>query len=266
MIAVASPKGRRCIFCGSPADSKEDVIPKWIRPLIEIQPEKAKANARFLMQRRYAGKKAPDQTLMTLVLAARRVVCQRCNNGWMSQLQEAAKMVIGPLLADQRVVLMPDAQAQIAGWLTMTSMVLEAYAQPASGCYYIQPERERLRLAWEIPAVTTVWLARRDSSHLAAFSQAFQFEFIDTEAPDLAKVPAFVHTFPLGTATFQLLVYRRAPERSSPAGAAGVIEPPWKDLAIAFGVPTDPLSWPPPHSLDDISLLAFAGRWGPEQR
>lgn len=61
-----------------------------------------------------------------------RVVCERCNNGWMSRLQDKAKPVLIPLLTNKRWQLDLESQKTLASWITMFCLV---YSQCApQGC------------------------------------------------------------------------------------------------------------------------------------
>src|SRR5262245_26970593 len=53
---------------------------------------------------------------------SRRVknVCRRCNNGWMSVLQEHTKPIIIPLLKGDTTLLNSDRQNTLATWAAMT--------------------------------------------------------------------------------------------------------------------------------------------------
>jgi hypothetical protein len=52
-------------------------------------------------------------------------VCGRCNNEWMSKLQERAKPLLIPLVRGETITLSPEAQEIIAAWVAMFVMVAE---------------------------------------------------------------------------------------------------------------------------------------------
>jgi hypothetical protein len=58
-----------------------------------------------------------------------RVVCETCNNGWMSRLQQRARPLLDALLAGRWLPLGLQEQRAIAAWATMFSMVYE-FSQP----------------------------------------------------------------------------------------------------------------------------------------
>jgi hypothetical protein len=54
-----------------------------------------------------------------------RAVCRRCNNEWMSDLENQTKPLLIPLFAGQETRLYPEAQRQIATWISLKTMVCE---------------------------------------------------------------------------------------------------------------------------------------------
>jgi hypothetical protein len=56
---------------------------------------------------------------------SRYLVCAKCNNGWMSRLQERAKPFLVQLFKGSRTALGDEAQSAIAAWATMVTMTAE---------------------------------------------------------------------------------------------------------------------------------------------
>ena len=121
--------GRRiCAFCGNPGASHEHIFPKWLK---EYFPRDESSTHTFGAIRWPAGliTKSP-------ILHQRkrqwhsgtvhvRVVCERCNNDWMSQLEERTKHLIIPLLICNRTNLGLEAQTALATWASKTTMIAE---------------------------------------------------------------------------------------------------------------------------------------------
>lgn len=72
-----------------------------------------------------------------------RMVCEDCNGGWMSRLQNSSKPLLIPLLHGEWPLLDQKAQKQIAAWVTMFVMVVE-FADPIT-VGISQAERDELR-------------------------------------------------------------------------------------------------------------------------
>ncbi|HEY0388794.1 MAG TPA: hypothetical protein VGC71_10155 [Gaiellales bacterium] len=245
-----------CIFCGNTADSKEDAIPKWIRPLL-TKP----TDARIKKRRRYGGVQQPDRLEDTIVLAVRNHVCQTCNNGWMSDLQQLAQPTLGPMIAGTPLSIPTGGQLALAAWLTMTDMVLEAESREPA--YYTQLERTALAASGTAPDRTTLWLAKRSSSLQVARGYSGNITFAQAMAPDVMVVNGHTCTLSIGQAVLQNLICRPVEGKPWPriADDAGVAER-WRDSTIKIDGPPDAtVTWPPIVPLDDLGLLALTHRW-----
>lgn len=62
-----------------------------------------------------------------------KIVCHPCNNGWMSQLQIRAKPWLLPLVLGQWSDLSVEAQAALAAWATMFTIIAEYVDPPMAG-------------------------------------------------------------------------------------------------------------------------------------
>lgn len=79
---------RPCIFCYDPADSKEDLFPRWIlKRVVTGQP-----------LYRQMGDAPPEITEDQEVRIP--CVCQKCNNTWMSGMETTVKKFLGPMIED----------------------------------------------------------------------------------------------------------------------------------------------------------------------
>lgn len=142
---------KACIFCGSHGKlTKEDFFPHWFRKLYPRPADAAKqrlnAQATWFERDRLGGHLVrkigrsilarggdlADQTL--------RVACARCNNGWMSALQERAKPHLLPYIRGEWEPLEPEARKVITSWATMFAMVTEFGDQQSAAI----PRVERL--------------------------------------------------------------------------------------------------------------------------
>jgi hypothetical protein len=86
-----------CIFCGKQGGNREHIVGRWMLRDLGLYSQKFKIG--FGMQRPDGGMdeiKAP-QPLGSFVTDQ---ICANCNNGWMSQLEDAAKPLLTPLFQD----------------------------------------------------------------------------------------------------------------------------------------------------------------------
>jgi hypothetical protein len=77
-----------CIFCGNPADSKEDLFPRWIL---------RRVNARQPLYRQL-GDAPPEITEDQEVRLP--CVCQKCNSTWMTGMEKTVKKFMGAMIED----------------------------------------------------------------------------------------------------------------------------------------------------------------------
>ncbi|MCU1485236.1 MAG: hypothetical protein JWN67_1982 [Actinomycetia bacterium] len=119
----------RCTFCGLiRPQAKEDVIPKWLaRELGGVAPFVAEA-------RHFSGSdeliSRTERKVGSAAAYKLRGVCVTCNNGWMSELENAARAVLLPMVRGETVVLDATAQVLVASWCAKTALTLDAWDRP----------------------------------------------------------------------------------------------------------------------------------------
>lgn len=108
-----------CIFCDSKADSKEHIFPKWAAPFF---PELGRAHITFLN-----GTDAQDGLLHRpgAQSSTLKVVCQYCNNSWMSRIQDEARPILLRYLNGATAAPTADERRILTRWALMVSFVQE---------------------------------------------------------------------------------------------------------------------------------------------
>lgn len=169
-IRVASlPLPKRCIFCqGRSKLTREDFFPKWFREFYPAPPgsESARLNAEVSWHERdtatgeIATVMAPSKLARPGDLADQtlRVVCAKCNNGWMSRLQQTAKPYLRPYILGKWPRPDQAARKTISSWAVMFAMVVE-FGDEASAV--VPPiEREVFRRDLRPPIGAHIWAGR----------------------------------------------------------------------------------------------------------
>jgi hypothetical protein len=124
-----------------------------------------------------------DQTTISKRMGdfyARRIycVCGRCNNDWMSRLQEETKPFLVPMLEGRATVLHKRAQRFLAAWTAMMVMAAE-YAEreliaiPASDRTFLREENKP-------PEHWHIWIGAHRNQDFPPYSH-FVSEFIENE-------------------------------------------------------------------------------------
>jgi hypothetical protein len=183
-----------------------------------------------------------------------KCVCEQCNNGWMSRLENRVRPHLEPLLTGQPRVLDAEAQTTISTWAVKTAMVLEGM-DPDVKRNYSQLQRERFRLRAAIPWRTSIWLA----------ASAGADSFMSTKNRHLGSSPndsGVSVTMAFGAVVLQVLTMR-VPEEvgSNTLVDTQVRRGPWSDATLQIW-PSGAASWPPPIGLmGEVGLNLFADRF-----
>lgn len=137
------PVSKLCIFCGrSERLSNEHVFPDWLSRIgLDLTPVHHAAG-------RILG--APRQWTAPPFTATVRAVCGSCNNGWLSQLETAAKDVAVPLIRGRATSLALGDHAILSAWALKTALVgtLVFSDQQRANGYGLPDAEYRLLYRW----------------------------------------------------------------------------------------------------------------------
>jgi hypothetical protein len=133
---------RTCMFCGGHPLTNEDAWPLWVsRRLGLTQPGWVDGQRGAEPARRWRAIQ-PGVKL--------RFVCARCNNGWMSDLENRMKPVFDLLLGNVPVTIDQSAQTTVSAWAVKNAMVFEALRVKSGGHSPRRSEPGSVRL-WRHP-------------------------------------------------------------------------------------------------------------------
>src|SRR2546421_10873819 len=128
-----------CVFCGkndSPPD-KEDVLPKWIaREFPDVVWEIIDSDTKFSYK-----------TRGHLGLTTRKP-CRRCNNMWMSKLEDAAMPILKPLMHGKTATILPLHQLIIVTWFFKTAVMYDAHSEKKRPAYFTDLECRALMTSY----------------------------------------------------------------------------------------------------------------------
>jgi hypothetical protein len=111
----------RCIFCGGSPTTEEHLVADWVLRAFARSKKPQFALAGTIV--------APGQMRLEAAepVSTAQVVCARCNNGWMSRIDNAAAQVLRPLVQGQTAVdLVAGAQQAVAGWIFKSALTFDA--------------------------------------------------------------------------------------------------------------------------------------------
>lgn len=163
---------KRCIFCQEEKKlSKEHLWPNWLNGYVEKCPKDKYINEI------YSGlpKNVPEleKTLErsgNLLTLKFRVVCEECNNGWMSDIEESVKPFFIATMNGENIEIDENTQRSISEWVVLKSMV----AEQSDGKTQVTPKKDlkAFYLKRSIPDYFRIYIGNND---LANFSEYMRY-------------------------------------------------------------------------------------------
>lgn len=228
---------RICIFCGERASTLEDVWPQWLMKRFPLS-DTARMDADLGGRKLYSRPIAKPELLL-------KKLCQTCNNGWMSRLEDEVKPVVESILDDTLQVLDVPMQLTLAQWAVKTAMVLEAIDSNRRW-FYSENERQQMCDARTLPQRTSVWIAKCvDQPNVYSGANDLWTTSGDN------GIHGFTVTMAFGPLALQVMTIRTP--ASIPLHIAmtyAVREGPWDQLLVqVWPISQDIRVWPPSHGL-----------------
>jgi hypothetical protein len=237
----------QCMFCPAPADSKEDAFPKRLM-------------RRFTQSGMLERQRSIDDVPMCVPTKSpfKTVVdriCQDCNNGWMSGLQNRAKPIIEQILDNPKCQFEIHECETLSLWTVMTAMVLEGRIGREAWRFSDSESSSIAQGRNQLPPFTRVWIGR----------------WVDPTGPsyichllsgDGVSAVGAVTTFGFGTLAFQILKIASAGMTYVPISCR---PGPWDDILLEiWPFPSQPIRWPLPMGiLADMGMEALELRFSP---
>jgi hypothetical protein len=152
---------RRCIFCNTTGSSQEHVFPDWLRVLFPRSP------ADTHNSRTTTWGKARDGKLYAMPAVKEhqghsgskkvKYVCQGCNNGWMSRLENRTRPILMKLIQGIPHRISTFDQQILASWVAKTIIVAEFVYPDHTSIAAV--ERLRMYAATEVGDNWSIWIA-----------------------------------------------------------------------------------------------------------
>lgn len=141
-VAGNNQKRANCVFCNNPGVTKQHMWPDWLKKIIPREGNKHSQNT--ILTKLISHKTVfvqPDIKFKRGPIGARKIrnVCGKCNSGWMSRLEESARLALTSIVLCEEKILTEKELLSIASWSAMTSIVAE-YTDPKTQSI---PEEDR---------------------------------------------------------------------------------------------------------------------------
>ncbi len=195
---------RRCIFCDNTNLSQEHIWPRWAAPLLADE-----GPMPHRVQIQQADRDDIERGWMTDGFShTTGAVCKGCNNGWMSNLENAAKPLLEGMLRGHGRSLHKAGQQTLATWAVKTGMVASSSMGAARRVASPQ-EHHYLREHGEPSSNIKVWMAAYTGEH-PALAHAHGIDATTDENPtlgdpDRGQRNVWSNTLTIGPVVFQVV-------------------------------------------------------------
>jgi hypothetical protein len=185
-----------------------------------------------------------------------KVVCESCNNGWMSDIEsQHAKPALTPLITGQFDVPIDRTRAHsMALFAFKTAVILDHQQRRDSGPFFSKRIRYAFREHRTIPGMVNMWFCGY-KGHRG--NGQFKTAYMKGEVSPSDHFLMYVCTCAIGNFVFQVLAVKQIGNfRFRPRGGfEGLGVPFWPEVPRDF-------VWPPRYALDGIPQFeAFSDRW-----
>lgn len=238
-----------CTFCPNPADSKEDLFPRWILKRV---------NTREPLYRQL-GDAPPEITEDQEVRLP--CACQKCNNTWMSGMEKTVQKFLGPMIEDLSLSLDRQNQQNLAEWAVKCAMCSDTVeVQRLNTTYprfFTESECHTFKQKRTIPDRTLVFAARFTGRSLD--SNGVDFTLIDPTSGGLL-VRGHVYNVMVGHVVLQVLSWHPEPKHKDKIIRMRAADGPWDKLTIqVWPIEKKSVNWPPPMSLSTVAGVTHYG-------
>jgi len=242
---------KKCAFCPTVATlTAEHCWAVWIS---ELMPTDVFTIVRRNQDGTFKQWQTPDLN------AKVKVVCGRCNNGWMSDLEGEAKATLGNMmLYGSPVSFLPIGIASIAAF-AFKGAVIGTFMHPDRTLFYSDAIRHRFAKDRILPDGFQVWI-----SSLSKQRGVFKSYWHETKPSSRYNFQLDVFTFAAGFFALQAVTFKwttRHDRRHTPPLFLtqnpifdDIATPLWPNNGLA-------ISWPPRKQLPEASFEDFVTRW-----
>ncbi len=190
------------------------------------------------------------------------VVCETCNNKWMSDASNRAKKVLQEMIVAGKRTILSQADLRVVAAFGFMKCVVGDHATRGEDPFFSRAARERFRTSLTIPSEVQMWIAAFQGA--CRYSGKFTTSLLAPSEPGpLEGIEFYSHTYVIGHLVLQTLApgWKRVHDRVRPLPT---LEPgtDWLPAAIQF-LPENgsALEWPPPKYLGDSTIQRFMDRF-----
>jgi len=234
---------RECAFCPAPANSREHLWPDWLN---EILP----GSKRFTM--RDENKEIIGDWVKPKLDWKAKVVCERCNNEWMSELENVhAKPSLTDLILGKQDVPVDRTRANSIALFAFKTAVVFNHLRRGGAPFFERSARHEFRNSLTIPFNVDMWLTGFAPSG-SGFAQTV---YHDGKIPPDKTLEMYVCTYAIQHLVIQIVGYKELGIHQVVSKNQFQAIPFWPEIQDAF-------VWPPTEVLHTVSDFdSFSARW-----
>jgi len=218
------------------------------------------SGSKFKVSRRYLHNLGSRTWTQPTIDHKTKLVCKPCNEGWMSDLEGAAKATLSGIIQHGAPVsLLGRGVESLAAFAFKCAVVADHMnARPP---FFSPHVRNRFREHLEIPDGIRMWIAAFQG--ISRASGRFNSYYALPNNKHVGELDFFVFTYAAGHLAIQVVAPRWKRFHLYGGELPRVVaDSLWDPAAIEFWPASGfPLPWPPSHYLDDETFLAFTDRF-----
>ena len=246
---------KQCAFCLRPAKmTGEHIWSAWIGRLF--------SDYAGVFQVERSGAPATRRWKSRSIDATANVVCEQCNNGWMSDLDAEASIAMANMIRHgSGLSLLARGIASIAAFAFKTAVVVDCTVWHRPRPFFSHADRKRFAATLVIPRGVQVWLSTFRTRQIHG---SFTAHYGEIHVGKCKGFEFYIFTYVVGFLVIQLTGFRwnsvaKGP-RFMPHLRQGDI---WNPVSVPLW-PSDgrPVDWPTSQYLTDQTLKILAERWG----
>jgi hypothetical protein len=241
-----------CPFCQRNHSSKrgEHVIPRWVSREFPTDT--------WHMEDRLTKYVRKTKKYIHLVSP---MPCQRCNNTWLSRIENDAKPILAPLMHGKRSSLEPRDQVIIARWVFKTALIYDLLAeqQAPRPRYFDDEEYVTFREDLSFRPSYIFFIGAYRGSQVSIIQEDHSGVSVAT-VEDLKPIDGPpIRAYSL-TLVINYLVLQIFCAKIDPAIGKFYMRD-FRPVSTQIAISAKNVSWPPPYCLDDTNIDRFIHRW-----
>jgi hypothetical protein len=249
---------KKCAFCTKPADSREHIFSDW---MLQMMPP----NQRFTFNERVVERNEFVRYQGRKVKIKAKVVCTRCNNEWMNDLEGRLKTAMGHVLFSESPATLTTKDLTTISEFAFKTLILANHKSLTTVTpFFPYSVRRDFRLHLHIPDGIQVWMATRKT--VAGKYYGFWKSVHGKTDKGFASYgfANYICNWNFQNIVLQVLAtkWQDKTRRKTTPAIAFPQDDYWKQASeLIWPSPPASLQWPPAFYLGDRTLIEYRDRW-----